>query len=167
MLLNAHFTQFRYAFSACAAASTVTSPAFQRLLLLMVLLLLFLLLLFTAVNYSQNSILINIPLYVCVCVCVFCWCESEIPSYSRFKTVRIDKLIAKTDNGASMRALTHGKRQKIVLLTIVLTCLMYEITAIIIHRWKEQHTVKERDRNEFSLAIGTYTLIHLCVCVCV
>lgn len=108
-------------------------------------------------------------MYVCVCVCrsvLFCWCESEIPSYSRFKTVRIDKLIAKTDNGASMRALTHGKRQKIVLLTIVLTCLMYEITAIIIHRWKEQHTVKERDRNEFSLAIGTYTLIHLCVCVC-
>lgn len=46
MLLNAHFTQFRYAFSACAAASTVTTPAFQRLLLL------FLLLLFTAVNYS-------------------------------------------------------------------------------------------------------------------
>lgn len=80
--------------------------------------------------------------------------------------MRIDKLIAKTDNGASMRALTHGKRQKIVLLTIVLTCLMYEITAIIIHRWKEQHTVKERDRNEFSLAIGTYTLIHICVCVC-
>lgn len=79
-------------------------------------------------------------------MCLFsslCVCVSEIPSYSRFKTVWIDKLIAKTDNCASMRALTHGKRQKIVLLSIVLTCLMYEITAIIIHRWKEQHTVKK------------------------
>jgi len=65
---------------------------------------------------------------------------SQIKSYSRLKSVGIDKLIAKTDNCASMRALTDGKRQKIVLLAIVLTCLMDEITAIIVHRWKEQYT---------------------------